>query len=200
MGSCFITNRIMYIHGNKLLFSIFRSRYNPFACSGISPEGEHPSSLFISSGGCSLFLRLWVLCYFFSDHQFRFCTVSEDKSTLALVFFSISGLALSWLGGMDYTRLIFIGFPWIITMILVLSKPNRLEFFAAIGISLIITRFWMVVPMIGKDLSPYNAWMPEYASAPWLLGWAFLAILCLGLIAAIHIIQKRQSKSIPSGK
>jgi hypothetical protein len=146
----------------------------------------------------SLFAAMGALLFLFRPSIRHL--LSEDKSASTLVFFCISGLALSWLGGMDYTRLIFIGFPWIITMILVLSKPTRLEFFAAISISLVISRFWMVVPVIGKDLSPYNAWMPEYASAPWLITWTFVAFCCLGLMAAIHVIQKRQSKAIPSGK
>jgi len=154
-----------------------------------------------------VFFIRWLISLFAAFGAFLFLfrptfrsLLNLDKKVVMLGFFCFSSLALSWLGGMDYTRLIFIGFPWIITMILVLGKPTRMQFFIAFGVSLIITRFWMALPVIGKDLLPYNAWMPEYASAPWLIAWAFVALACLGLMAALHFMEKQQFKETPSGK
>jgi len=146
----------------------------------------------------SLFAAVGAFLFLFSP-TFR-SLINQDKKVVMLGFFCFSGLALSWLGGMDYTRLIFIGFPWIITMILIVGNPTRSRFYLALVVSLIITRFWMALPVIGKDLSPYNAWMPEYASVPWLIVWAFVALACLGFMTALHFMEKQQIKEPPFGK
>ncbi len=186
--------------------SLIINYYFPSSVSGITPLHVLAFHLRENILHPVYFMR-WLLSLFAAMGAFLFLSKpifqnlkGESKNALALVFFSMSGLALSWLGGMDYTRLIFLGFPWIITVIVVFSKPTRLGFFVAFFVSLIITRFWMALPAIGNDLSPYNAWMPEYASSPWLIVWTFVAIACLGLMAALLFMEKRQFKEPPSGK
>jgi len=127
-------------------------------------------SLFVAYGGF-----LFLLLKNHSKKQF----IRNDFLTIHLL--SISVLVLSIVGGMDYTRLIFLGCPYLITSIFIISKPNRNEIWFAFFISIVLTRFWMKLPVISKDLSPYNSWMPEVADTEYLLIWTLVAIAALGI-------------------
>ena len=100
------------------------------------------------------------------------------KSDELLVhFLSHSMLALSVLGGMDYTRLIFLGFPYIIISIVKIGKPKLGEWYLALGLSLVLTRFWMILPDPAKIINGYYTWMPEVADATHLWLWLLTAFL-----------------------
>jgi hypothetical protein len=126
----------------------------------------------------------WILSLFAAFGGFVFLAFKKWKgfnirndTSLIVHLLSLSVLSLSILGGMDYTRLIFLGFPYVILSIFLIAKPNNHEIWAAGTISLLSSRFWMRLPVISLDLSVYNAWMPEWADIRSLTIWTFITIL-----------------------
>ncbi len=130
-------------------------------------------------------LLRWVLGLFAAFGAFLFLldkrginTNSISDNEIWLHSMTLAALALSAFGGMDYTRLIFLGFPFIMLSIILLSKPTNIEFLIVFIISMIITRFWIILPDPSSDLSLYNLWMPEYADTNHLWIWTIVAISC----------------------
>ncbi len=130
----------------------------------------------------------WLLSLFAAYGCFLFLLLKNHRNILfkrndilTLHLLSLSVLALSIVGGMDYTRLIFLGFPYIITSIFIISKPNRNLVWITFIMSLFITRFWMKLPVISKDLKPYNYWMPEVANVEFLYIWTSIVLVALGI-------------------
>ena len=126
----------------------------------------------------------WILSLFAAFGAFLFVLFKNSvkiylpKSDELLVhFLSLSVLALSVLGGMDYTRLIFLGFPYIIISIVKIGKPKLGEWYLALGLSLVLTRFWMILPDPAKIINGYYTWMPEVADAAHLWLWLLTAFL-----------------------
>lgn len=122
----------------------------------------------------------WFLSLFAAFGAFLFLAIkrirnikSIEKNILIIHLLSLSVLALSFLGGMDYTRLIFLGFPFVIISILKISAPTPAYLFLAFFLSLMLTRFWKIIPVLEFDLSPYNAWMPEVSDSTWMMIWFF---------------------------
>jgi hypothetical protein len=116
--------------------------------------------------------------------KYKMPQIKSDK-TLLIHGFSLSVLALSIVGGMDYTRLIFLGFPFVIISIYLISKPDMKTVWIAFSISLLLSRFWIKMPVISTDLSPYNLWMPEWADLKHLLIWTLLLLFCLGIFLLV---------------
>jgi len=110
---------------------------------------------------------------------FRIRKLRRIRSSDQLIIHSLSAsvLLLSILGGMDYTRIIFLGFPYVITSLLLISGPGKIAFLLASLLSLILSRFWMPVTNITDDLTPYYAWMPESANVQYLLIWSVVVLL-----------------------
>jgi hypothetical protein len=130
----------------------------------------------------------WVLGLFAAFGAFLFFPIKKlkdiqivDKDDLPVHILSISVLALSFLGGMDYTRLIFLGFPFIIISFIKIGRPKTDEFIWALLLTLCLTRFWMVLPDVLGDVTVYNAWMPEYADSTYLICWTFALLIYLML-------------------
>jgi hypothetical protein len=127
----------------------------------------------------------WILSLFAAMGGFLFLVIKkypgmEIKNTPVLIVhvLSLSVLALSIIGGMDYTRLIFLGFPYLIVSVL-LSRPRTNDFLMAWAMSILLSRFWIEMPVISLDLNPYNKWMPESADTRLLVIWTVVMILCL---------------------
>ena len=112
---------------------------------------------------------------FFKPYPIRLPSYS-----LAVLFLcSISALALSFLGGMDYTRLIFLGYPFVIVTIFKVARPSRQQCYLAGGISILMCRAWQLLPDPSIDLSRWGAWMPESANPHDLILWIFSAFLVI---------------------
>ncbi len=148
------------------------------------------------------YLLRWGLSLFAALGAFLWLVIRKyEKSPwsrdggLILPAFSFAALAFSLFGGMDYTRLIFIEFPYLMVLLLIVTKPTNGEFYLAFGLSLVLTRFWMVLPVIGADLTPYNAWMPEYAELQWLAIWAITALLSLAVVLIMRILSGKKLHS-----
>jgi len=131
-------------------------------------------------------LLRWFLSLFAAYGAFLFLIIkrrlnirSLSKEVFMIHILALSAFAMSAFGGMDYTRLIFLGFPYVMVSILLVSNPGKGEFLIAFILSLLLTRFWKVLPDPSSDLSVYNLWMPEYADAKHLWIWLIIAVFCL---------------------
>jgi hypothetical protein len=139
----------------------------------------------------------WILALFAAFGPVLFLMIKKpnfavlDKKDLSVIILSAAVLALSFLGGMDYTRLIFLGFPYIIIAVLKICRPKKNELLLAFFLSLILTRFWMVLPEMKGDITAYNAWMPEYADSKSLLYWTFSVLFFLMLYFGIIFFWQR---------
>ena len=51
------------------------------------------------------------------------------------------------------------------------------EWYLALGLSLVLTRFWMILPDPAKIINGYYTWMPEVANAEHLWLWLLTAFL-----------------------
>lgn len=127
----------------------------------------------------------WILSLFAAMGGFLFLVIKKypgieikNNAMLIVHVLSLSVLALSIIGGMDYTRLIFLGFPYLIVSVL-LSRPRTNDFLMAWAMSILLSRFWIEMPVISLDLNPYNKWMPESADTRLLVIWTVVMILCL---------------------
>lgn len=128
----------------------------------------------------------WILSLFGAFSAFLFVTIKKPKDIKsitkddALIYLlGLSMLALSILGGMDYTRLIFLGFPYVMISILKIGNPTKQEMIWAFILSITLTRFWMVLPSATGDIRVYGGWMPEYADTAHLVSWTLTALLYL---------------------
>jgi len=144
----------------------------------------------------------WVLSLFAAYGGFLFLLVKKFRSrdfktndTLIIHILSLSVLALSVLGGMDYTRLIFLGFPYIIISIFLLSNPEKYTVWIAFFISIILARFWIKMPVISMDLSLYNKWMPESANTNHLIIWTTMMIISFGVFYSLKKLLSRTFQS-----
>lgn len=126
--------------------------------------------------------------------------MSMDKNAVLIHLLSVSILTLSFLGGMDYTRLIFLGFPFVIISILKIGNPKPTVLFLAFLLSLLLARFWEILPVIEIDLSPYNAWMPETSDSTWLTIWFLSAFLFYVIILIGRKILTSPASSRPSSE
>jgi hypothetical protein len=129
-------------------------------------------------------LWMWLLSIFAAFGGFIFLIAKKhwkfeirNRNHLIIHMLTVASLALSIVGGMDYTRLVFIGFPYIISSVFLLSKPQVNEVWVAGIMSILLSRFWIVLPVISLDLSPYRWWMPENSDINSLFGWTIAIIV-----------------------
>ncbi len=149
-------------------------------------------------------LWMWLLSIFAAFGGFIFlilkknCQIQINNTNhLIIHVLTLTSLLLSIIGGMDYTRLIFIGFPYIISSVFLLSKPQEQEVWVAGIISIILTRFWMSLPVISNDLSPYRWWMPETSDTVFLFGWTFTLIVSFIFFIALRKLSIHRSSRLP---
>ena len=131
-------------------------------------------------------LLRWFLSLFAAFGAFIFLIMKRIKklnftpgNELIIHILALSFLSLSVLGGMDYTRLIFLGFPYVMISILLLGKPGLSEFLITFIISILLTRFWIILPDPSAGMKLYNKWAPEISDSGHLFLWVLTAFGCL---------------------
>lgn len=129
----------------------------------------------------------WLLSLFAAFGAFLFLAfnknmnlLSIERNDLLIHILSLAVLSLSFLGGMDFTRLIILGFPYVLISILKIGKPQFQHVLVAFTISILLTRFWQVLPEPACDISHYEAWMPERAEIKSLVLW-----FCAALVSVV---------------
>ena len=153
------------------------------------------------------FIVRWFLAIFAAYGAFSFLIFKKeirwkpDKDNAWIVHtLSLSALTLSVIGGMDYTRLVFLGFPYIMLSILLLSRPKIHGFLVAFCLSLLLTRPWEILPDPLLDMTLYNKWMPEVSDRPHLAYWTIAAFVCFLIVLIGRIFFKAKSDSRPASE
>lgn len=114
------------------------------------------------------------------------------KGDPSLILLGITYFFLSIFAGGDFTRIAFLGFPFIMTWILIQLKDVKGFMFKAAFIAGIpLLKLFGSLPdpaVTGWD--KFNNWFPEYANPVIVLLWLIYGILCL---AMFRIIEKKLS-------
>jgi len=115
------------------------------------------------------------------------------KGDRYLIFLSLTYLFFSLFAGGDMTRILFLGFPFIMTWILIkLENTRGFMFKAAFIAGIPLLKLFGSIPdpaVYGWD--KFNNWFPEFANPVIILLWLVYGILCLVMF---RIIDKKLSK------
>jgi hypothetical protein len=149
---------------------------------------QHPFRIIHWLTGCIVAFGPWLALFLMTKTQKK---IAVDKPEFLLLLMAIAWLVISFLGGNDFTRLIFLGFPFIMTWFLYSLKdlPPRIIFFS-LFLGLPFTRFFEMIPDPGRlGWQPFNAWHPEFASPAICLGWTSYFVI-MGVV--IFVIKRRE--------
>jgi hypothetical protein len=118
----------------------------------------------------------------------------EDRNLSFLTIMSAISILLSILGGQDSTRIAFLGFPFVMTWILLLVRECDWRMIgAALFFSLPLMRIFEKIPDPGKDFSTFALWYPEFAPASLVTGLAgYFALVLLILVGLLILSNKKE--------
>jgi hypothetical protein len=115
---------------------------------------------------------------FFADPFFNFLTLQ-----------SFCYLLLGIIAGGDSTRIVFLGFPFIMTWIfLVLKDQSWMMLSIALLLSLHVMRLLETIPDPGVNFNQFKEWYPEFAPPAIIGGWAIYFTCCSLLFFVINKI------------
>lgn len=101
-----------------------------------------------------------------------------------LFLFSGLHLLLGILAGRDMTRIMFLGYPFIMTLILWLIQAENKGVLAVVAIvSIPILRLLSSIPLQTTQNETFKTWFPEYANLGIVAAWATYMIIGFWLIA-----------------
>ena len=142
-------------------------------------------------------LLRWVLAVFMAFGPFLIAGLLKARERRHYdlhknLFWLFSGLYLLYgiLAGGDMTRIIFLGYPFIMTAILYELRDlslNRLWFFVLL--SLPLTHVWSVIPDPAFEWERWQSWYPEFASPSTLLIMGVYGLVCLVILLAVKRTQ-----------
>ncbi|HAS44372.1 MAG TPA: hypothetical protein DCS93_28095 [Microscillaceae bacterium] len=96
-------------------------------------------------------------------------------------------LAFGVLAGRDMTRIMFLGFPFIMTSIFLLIRDESLTLIAVVTIlGLPILRLISAIPSQVNQNQVFKTWFPEYAPLDVVGAWAVYMVICYWLIAKLR--------------
>ncbi len=132
----------------------------------------------------------WLLAFFTVFAAFSFSFRISDLRIqqrridhISILFIvSIFMMLLSFLGGRDYTRLIMLVYPFIMTFIVLISKVQFREYLFLFLISLPLSRFWMVRTDSVSGMDKFKNWLPEYADTQHLVLWLAVFVVYFALV------------------
>jgi hypothetical protein len=119
-----------------------------------------------------------------------FGSVTED----VLFVFTATSFGLGLVAGGDFTRIVFLGFPFAMTYILLLVQSAGLSLWVAAGLlSLPLMRLTEPVPDPGADWTAFVNWYPEFASWQVVLAWFGYGCFCFAVLYLLQIRSRPRS-------
>ncbi|MCZ6520017.1 MAG: hypothetical protein O6848_00795 [Bacteroidetes bacterium] len=104
----------------------------------------------------------------------------QDWFELKLLLFSLLYLFFGIGAGGDILRILFLGFPFIMTLILIrLNQVNGQLIIISMIVSIPLFKFRAVIPDPVREWKVFVEWYPEYASLQMVLAWLVFGLLCL---------------------
>ncbi|MBX9850543.1 MAG: hypothetical protein K2X86_02165 [Cytophagaceae bacterium] len=118
----------------------------------------------------------------------------SDQLLNFLTIMSLTYLLFGIVAGEDMTRIVFLGFPFIMTWILIMIRDIRREMVAAaLLISLLPMRIFSQIPDPGQDFPTFASWYPEFAEVKLVCIWFILYIVSFSLLLLIqHFYKERK--------
>ncbi|NJL14881.1 MAG: hypothetical protein HC913_19025 [Microscillaceae bacterium] len=105
-------------------------------------------------------------------------------------------LAFGLLAGRDMTRIVFLGFPFVMTGMLMMLKTEKWTLIVwAFALSLPLGRPFEAIPAGPSHWSAYREWFPEYASEASLWAWAIYLWLGFCILEMLRYLGARQAKN-----
>ncbi len=101
-----------------------------------------------------------------------------------LIVLAIVSCLLGLLGGEDLSRLVYLGFPFVMTSLLLILKEIKEIRIAwlALLMALPVLRLFSAIPLPQEDWQAYASWLPRFSTFPTLLTWLGYAFLCAVLL------------------
>lgn len=101
-----------------------------------------------------------------------------------LIVLAIVSCLLGLLGGEDLTRIVFLGFPFIMTSLLLVLKEIKNTGIAwlAFLMALPVLHLFSSIPLPQEDWQAYTSWLPRFSAVPTLLNWLGYACFCVGFL------------------
>jgi len=101
-------------------------------------------------------------------------------------------LAFALLGGSDYTRISFLGFPFVMTLILMIIQDYTSSVICASFLTLPVMRLLNNIPdpvvlVPSNDTEGIYSWMMEYADIGIVAGWGVYFLFCFVLLNKINV-------------
>ncbi|MDJ1501067.1 hypothetical protein [Xanthocytophaga agilis] len=119
----------------------------------------------------------------------------RDFHTDLLFLFSVTYLGLSLLAGGDFTRIVFLGYPFIMTYLFVLLKNTNPKLsFVILLLSLPLMHLHLFIPDQGLYWTQFVEWYPEFApsSTVWLMfGYGMLIGLSSWILLKFQVFQQK---------
>ncbi|GAB4408818.1 MAG: hypothetical protein OHK0053_35580 [Microscillaceae bacterium] len=104
-------------------------------------------------------------------------------------------LAFGLLAGRDMTRIVFLGFPFVMTGLLMMLKTEKWHLTVwAFTLSLPLGRPFEVIPAGPSHWLAYREWFPEYASEASLWAWAIYLWLGFFILEILRYLGSRPAK------
>ncbi len=106
----------------------------------------------------------------------------KQKNTILLLLYSLMFIAFGVLAGRDMTRIVFLGYPFIMTLILYLlhsQKATTQELLLAGGCSLPLLR---LLSVINTEQDRVQDWLMEFAPMSLVSAWAVYAVVSFWIV------------------
>jgi len=138
----------------------------------------------------------WIVGVFMAFGAFLILAIQradykKDTTSSFMLFLSLMTLTYISLGviaGGDSTRIVFLGFPFIMTWILLqLKHISRILTAIALLMSTILMKLVSIIPDPGKDFYSFAQWYPEFAEPGVVWGWG---IYFAGCFLILYITNK----------
>jgi hypothetical protein len=136
-------------------------------------------------------LLQWLTAIFMAYGAFGFVWFRQKNLALLwndpihryISIWGITYLLFGLLAGGDSTRIVFLGFPFLMTSLLCLwQKENWWKSTIAFLLSLPILHLINRMPDQTKDWQAFSAWYPEFADAGTLGLWAIYGLVCYSIV------------------
>ena len=132
----------------------------------------------------------WVIAIFIAYGVFILLSIQNLKQTIKispelniLTILTVVSLMLGIVAGGDFTRIIFLGFPFVMTWILILLKNKSILLsLLSLFLSIPIIRLFEIIPE-PIYTSNQHEWYPEFAKMEIVLMWGLYMIVCYWIIS-----------------
>ena len=133
-----------------------------------------------------------VVVAFFMKKQGHTTHAATGLPDSLLLCLAVASLGLGFLGGGDFTRLAFLGFPFVMTWLLQRLQyiPVNLIYLGCL-LSLPFFRIFQSIPDPGTHWQDFIAWYPEFAQPGTVFGWGLYTLAAGGGLAVVMKLQKQ---------